>query len=141
MLGHEGIGIVAATGPEVRKLKKGDRVGWGYQHDCCGECQQCLKGTETFCAERQMYGDADLDQGSLAYGAVWREAFLFHIPDAISDEDAAPLMCGGATVFNVLDLYKIEPTSKVGIIGVGGLGHLAIQVSERNALPPTKREC
>lgn len=80
-----------------------------------------------------MYGEAELDQGSLAQAAVWREAFLFTVPEAISDVDAAPLMCGGATVFNALRMYDIQPTAKVGIIGVGGLGHLAIQVCLSNS--------
>ena len=128
-LGHEGAGRVTALGPSVKHLKLDDRVGWGYLHDSCGECQQCLKGTETYCPDRKLYGEADLHQGSLGTQAVWREAFLFKIPDTISDEDAAPLMCGGATVFNALHMYATQPTARVGIIGVGGLGHLAIQVS------------
>ena len=94
VLGHEGVGVVTATGPEVKYMKVGDRIGWGYEHDSCGHCEQCLTGNETFCPERQMYGNADIDQGSFAEGAVWREAFLFPIPDALSDEDAAPLQCG-----------------------------------------------
>jgi D-arabinose 1-dehydrogenase-like Zn-dependent alcohol dehydrogenase len=74
-----------------------------------------------------MYGFAEVDQGSLATYAVWKADFLFAIPDAIESEDAAPLMCGGATVFNALQLYGVRSTDRVGIVGVGGLGHLAIQ--------------
>jgi len=122
VLGHEGVGIVEETGPDCTYLKKGDRVGWGYEHNSCGHCQQCLTGTETFCPERAMYGMADLDQGSFAHGAVWREAFLFKIPDDLPDEAAAPLQCGGATVFNALHLFNTQPTETVGIMGVGGLG-------------------
>lgn len=92
VLGHEGAGVVEAVGPDVKYMKKGDRVGWGYEHDSCGHCQQCLKGSETYCAERQMYGFADLDQGSFSHQAVWREAFLFQIPSSMSDETAAPLV-------------------------------------------------
>lgn len=76
-------------------------------------------------------GFADLDQGSFASHAVWREAFLFKIPDSLSDEDAAPLMCGGATVFNALHQYNVQPTETVGVMGVGGLGHLAIQFASK----------
>lgn len=77
------------------------------------------------------YGYADLDQGSFATAAVWREAFLFPLPAALSDADAAPLNCGGATVFNALHMYDIPPTARVGIVGVGGLGHLAIQFAAK----------
>lgn len=92
-LGHEGAGVVEATGPDCKVLKKGDRVGWGYMHDACGHCKDCLEGFNTFCAERQLYGYANLDQGSFAEGGVWREAFLFKLPDSIKDEYAAPLVC------------------------------------------------
>ncbi|QIX00203.1 hypothetical protein AMS68_005720 [Peltaster fructicola] len=130
-LGHEGVGIVEELGPDVKSLKKGDRVGWGYEHDSCGQCEQCLKGFETHCPKRAMYGDADTDQGSFATGAVWREAFLFKIPEGLSDEEAAPLMCGGATVFNALHQYNVQPTETVGVIGMGGLGHLAVQFAAK----------
>jgi len=130
-LGHEGVGRVEETGPGVTYLRKGDRVGWGYEHDSCGHCQECLTGNETYCAERAMYAMADLDQGSFATHAVWREAFLFRIPDALADEMAAPLMCGGATVFNALHAYNVQPTETVGVMGVGGLGHLAIQFAAK----------
>jgi len=91
-LGHEGVGIVEAVGPDAKVLKAGDRVGWGYCHDACGHCQECLEGFNTFCSQRQMYGYANLDQGSFADGAVWRESYLFKLPDNIKDEDAAPLV-------------------------------------------------
>lgn len=126
-LGHEGAGVVEATGPDAKILKKGDRVGWGYEHDCCGHCRQCLTGWETLCPERKMYAMADLDQGSFGSHAVWREAFLFKVPDNVSNEDAGPLMCGGSTVFNALHVAQVRPTARVGVVGVGGLGHLAIQ--------------
>ncbi|KAK9423011.1 putative Chaperonin 10-like protein [Seiridium unicorne] len=130
-LGHEGVGVVEQVGPDAKVLKKGDRVGWGYEHDSCGHCNQCLTGAETYCAERAMYAYADLDQGSFASHGVWREAFLFKIPDGMSDEAAAPLQCGGATVFNALRAYNAQPTETVGIMGVGGLGHLAIQFATK----------
>ncbi|KAL3472251.1 chaperonin 10-like protein [Aspergillus californicus] len=131
VLGHEGVGKVEETGPDVRSLKKGDRVGWGYEHDCCGVCTHCLSGWETFCPERKMYGMADLDQGSFASHAVWREAFLFPIPDAIDNTSAAPLMCGGSTVYNAMVVAAVQPSSTVGIVGIGGLGHLAIQFANK----------
>ena len=126
-LGHEGAGTVAATGPNVKNLKKGDRVGWGYEHDSCERCKHCLSGWETMCPDRKMYGVDDQDQGSFASHGAWREAFLFRIPDGISNEDAGPLMCGGSTVFNAIHVAGIKSTARVGVVGIGGLGHLAIQ--------------
>jgi len=131
VLGHEGAGVVEEVGPEVQYLKKGARVGWGYEVNACGHCEMCLTGRDTFCPEREMYGIANFDQGSFATHAVWREAFLHQIPDNISDKDAAPLMCGGATVYNALRMYDIQPTDRVGVMGVGGLGHLAIQFASK----------
>ncbi|KAK9318750.1 chaperonin 10-like protein [Lipomyces orientalis] len=131
VLGHEGVGIVQKTGPDVKDLKVGDAVGWSYQHDCCGRCNRCLSGWETMCDDRKLYGLADFDQGSFASHAVWREAFLFKLPPTLRNEDAAPLMCAGSTVFNALYLADVSPTSRVGIVGVGGLGHLAIQFAAK----------
>lgn len=91
----------------------------------------CLSGRDHFCPSREFYGFANLDQGSFASHAVWKEDWLFRIPDSISDTEAAPLMCGGATVFNALRFYGIKSTDRVGIMGVGGLGHLAIQFASK----------
>ncbi|KAK9364911.1 chaperonin 10-like protein [Lipomyces kononenkoae] len=131
VLGHEGVGIVQKVGPDVKDLKVGDSVGWSYQHDSCGRCNRCLSGWETMCDERKLFGFADFDQGSFATHAVWREVFLFKLPPTMRNEDAAPLMCAGSTVFNALRLANVSPTSRVGIIGVGGLGHLAIQFAAK----------
>lgn len=132
VLGHEGAGIVEAVGPTVKYLKPGTRVGWGYETDSCEHCQECLQGAEVFCPERALYGVKNLDQGSFASHAVVREAFLHLIPDAINDVDAAPLQCGGATVFTAL--LEAKPGETVGIMGVGGLGHLAIQFASKMGL-------
>lgn len=115
----------------MKKVKKGDSVGWGYIHDSCNSCKQCLTGHETLCADQAIYGYADLDQGSFASHAVWKEDYIFSIPESISRAHAAPLMCGGATVFNALHAFNVQPTDRVGIIGVGGLGHLAIQFASK----------
>lgn len=131
VLGHEGVGVVEKLGDGVRLLSVGDRVGWGYQHGACGHCRSCLTGNETTCSERQMYGFADLDQGSFGTYAVWDENFLFKIPENIPGELAAPLNCAGVTVFAALVADSIKPTDCVGIVGIGGLGHLAIQFAAK----------
>jgi D-arabinose 1-dehydrogenase-like Zn-dependent alcohol dehydrogenase len=123
------VGVVQDVGPDVKGLKKGDRVGWGYVHGSCNACTHCLKGDDNFCPDRQLYGSATPDQGSFAHGAIWPETHLHTIPDSIPDEYAAPLQCAGATVFTPLADVKSNET--VGVIGVGGLGHLAIQFAAK----------
>lgn len=93
VLGHEGVGVVEVVGDAVKHLKKGDRVGWGYQTNSCGHCLECLQGSETFCDKRELYGGANADQGSFASHVIWSEGFLHLIPEEISDEAAAPLVC------------------------------------------------
>lgn len=132
VLGHEGAGVVEEIGSGVHRLKKGDSVGWGYIHDACNHCKQCLTGVEMLCPERKLYGYFDHDQGSFATHAIWKEDFVFKIPDALERQYAAPLMCGGATVFNALKSFgNVEITHRVGIVGIGGLGHLAIQFAAK----------
>jgi len=131
VLGHEGVGVVQQVGSQVTKFKVGDRAGWGYLHDACLECEQCLKGDEIYCDKRHLYGTHELDQGAFASHAVWKAAFLFHIPDSLSSTDAAPLMCAGATVFTALQKLGVRSTDRVGVIGIGGLGHLAIQFAAK----------
>jgi len=78
-----------------------------------------------------MYGYANQDQGSFSSHAIWKADYVFKIPDSIPREYAAPLMCGGATVFNALSSFGAKPTDRVGVIGLGGLGHLAIQFASK----------
>ncbi|KIY61354.1 NADP-dependent alcohol dehydrogenase [Cylindrobasidium torrendii FP15055 ss-10] len=129
-LGHEGIGIIAELGPGTSKFRVGDRIGWGYIHSTCGECKSCLVGREQYCPNKEAFMAANKDQGSLGEIAIFKEDWLFKIPDNLSSEHAAPLMCGGATVFTPL-LEHCKPTDRVGIVGIGGLGHLAIQFAAR----------
>ncbi|KAH9219388.1 chaperonin 10-like protein [Leptodontidium sp. 2 PMI_412] len=130
-LGHEGAGIVEKLGASVTDFAKGDSVGWGYTHYTCGQCKQCLSGHDSRCQARGQYGFANFDQGSFASHGIWRADALFKIPPTMPREYAAPLMCGGATVHAALTQFDVKPTDRVGIIGVGGLGHLAIQFAAK----------
>ncbi|GBF65147.1 alcohol dehydrogenase [Trichophyton mentagrophytes] len=126
VLGHEGIGVVQSLGPDVRTLRIGQRVGWGYVHGTCYKCRQCLEGYDQFCSARQVYGVTNLDQGSMGYAAIWPESSLYAIPDKLSSLDAAPMMCAGASIFGIYEQCGIKPNDRVGIIGLGGLGHMAL---------------
>ncbi|KAF7321871.1 NAD(P)-dependent alcohol dehydrogenase protein [Mycena kentingensis (nom. inval.)] len=129
VLGHEGVGIVKKIGEAVSQLKVGEIVGWGYIHKTCGVCENCIRGEDQYCRTGgvEMYGMSNFHQGSFGTYAVWNEDFLFKVPDGLAPEHAAPLMCGGATVFEVIEAYNIRPTDRVGVIGLGGLGHMAVQ--------------
>lgn len=130
VLGHEGVGVVQEVGPSCKRLNVGDRVGWGYMHETCGLCRECQTDNEVFCQAKRCFGSANLDQGSLGELGVWKEDWLFKLPDALTSEQAAPLMCAGSTVFTPLIKY-CKPTDRVGIVGIGGLGHLAIQFAAK----------
>ncbi|OQU95990.1 Alcohol dehydrogenase GroES-like domain-containing protein [Cladophialophora immunda] len=131
VLGHEGVGIVEDVGSQVQGLKPGDRVGFGYVHNVCGQCHYCLNGMEQFCADVQIYGEADLDEGSFGSHVVWAADMLAKIPSGLELKHAAPMMCAGATVWTALTMYGLKPGDRVGIFGMGGLGHLAIQFAAK----------
>ncbi|KAJ3785426.1 chaperonin 10-like protein [Lentinula aff. detonsa] len=130
VLGHEAIGVVHSIGSDVSSVKVGDRVGWGYPNWTCGKCEWCLRGEDNYCPNWKIYGMADLEQGSLSSLSVRKEQWLFKIPESMSSEDAAPLMCGGSTVWTPL-VNHVKPYHRVGIVGIGGLGHLAIQFAAK----------
>ncbi|KAF2269817.1 NADP-dependent alcohol dehydrogenase [Lojkania enalia] len=98
VLGHEGVGIIEEVRSACSLFKVGDRVGWGPIGSTCGHCEQCMAGKDAYCPEARNYGAFDFDtQGSICSYAVRKEQWIFHIPDSIPSEDAAPLMCGGGT--------------------------------------------
>jgi uncharacterized zinc-type alcohol dehydrogenase-like protein len=123
--GHEVIGTVSATGAEVRLLEVGQRVGLGWQSNSCGECEWCIRGMENLCPAAE--GTCVHRNGGYADRVRANARFVIPIPDALESEYAAPLLCGGITVYNPLRTHGVNPSSRVGIIGIGGLGHLAIQ--------------
>ncbi|ACB75404.1 NAD(P)-dependent alcohol dehydrogenase [Opitutus terrae] len=131
--GHEIIGRVTAVGPGVKKFKIGDLVGVGCLVDSCRACPECQAGLEQFCPEMVMtYGSADkhLGGGTLggyAQGIVVREEFVLRIPANLNAAATAPLLCAGITTYSPLRRWKVGPGQKVGVVGLGGLGHMAVK--------------
>jgi uncharacterized zinc-type alcohol dehydrogenase-like protein len=123
--GHEVVGTVAAVGSEVRSVTTGQRVGLGWQSNSCGICEWCTRGMENLCLEAE--ATCVHRHGGYADRVRANERFVIPIPDALDSVQTAPLLCAGITVYNPLRAHGINPTSRVGILGIGGLGHLAIQ--------------
>lgn len=107
-------------------------MGWGYSNGACRQCPTCLKGFEIRCESPEgfRYGEGFFDSGSFATQAIRQEAFVYGIPDALASAHAAPLMCGGITVWAGLNDGTVNVTETIGIVGLGGLGHLAIQFAK-----------
>ncbi|MBO0720080.1 MAG: zinc-dependent alcohol dehydrogenase [Blastocatellia bacterium] len=128
ILGHEIAGAVAAVGPEVTDFSVGDRVGVPWLHYTCGECEFCATGRETLCPRQQITG-CTVDGGF----AGFIKAYASHtvkLPVALSFAEAAPLLCAGLTVHSALKKSELAPDQKVAVFGVGGLGHVAIQLAK-----------
>jgi uncharacterized zinc-type alcohol dehydrogenase-like protein len=123
--GHEIVGSVAATGAEVTSLQVGQRVGLGWQSNSCGVCEWCTRGMENLCLAAE--GTCVHRHGGYADRVRANARFVIPIPDSLDSEHTAPLLCAGITVYNPLRTHGINPSSRVGIVGIGGLGHLAIQ--------------
>lgn len=123
--GHEIVGRIAAVGAEVRGLQQGQRVGLGWQSNSCGECEWCARGQENLCPRAE--ATCVNRHGGYADRVRANARFVVPIPDPLDAEHASPLLCGGITVYSPLRRYGVNPSSRVGVIGIGGLGHLAIQ--------------
>ena len=123
--GHEIIGHVTALGPSAKSLKIGQRVGVGWQARSCLECEYCLRGEENLCAKDQ--ATCIGRPGGYANRIRVHSHFAFPIPEVIESESAGPLLCGGITVFTPLRIFDVDSLMRVGVIGIGGLGHLALQ--------------
>jgi uncharacterized zinc-type alcohol dehydrogenase-like protein len=124
--GHEVVGTVAALGPLAgAELKVGDRVGLGWQCGSCEHCEWCHTGKEHLCARNAptIVGH----HGGWADRVRCHARFAVKLPDALASEDAGPLMCAGATVFTPMTHYGVTATMKAAVVGIGGLGHLAVQ--------------
>jgi len=134
--GHEIAGIVAEVGPEVTKYKPGDRVGVGCMVNSCGKCVNCLKGLEQYCLNGMVgtydgvdtYGDGKRTQGGYSTHIVVTEKFVLSIPEGIPLDKAAPLLCAGITTYSPLRHWNAGPGKKVAVVGMGGLGHMAVKL-------------
>jgi uncharacterized zinc-type alcohol dehydrogenase-like protein len=123
--GHEIVGKVMGTGSAVLGLNTGDRVGVGWQANSCGHCEWCLQGAENLCADSQ--GTCVHRNGGYAERVRVNARFVVAIPEGMDSERTAPLLCGGVTVYNPIRTHGINPASRVGVVGIGGLGHMAVQ--------------
>lgn len=123
--GHEVIGKVAAVGEDVHSLSPGQTVGLGWFSGYCNSCPSCGSGDHNLCGSAQ--GTIIGHQGGFADKVRAQATSVVPIPEGIDMESAGPLLCAGVTVFNPLIQFDIQPTSKVAVIGIGGLGHLALQ--------------
>ncbi|GJL76393.1 NAD(P)-dependent alcohol dehydrogenase [Nitrosomonas sp.] len=123
--GHEVIGTIAAIGEQVHYLQLGQRVGLGWHAGYCMRCHSCMSGDHNLCAQAQ--GTIIGRHGGFADKVRAHAASIVALPRDVDAKSAGPLFCGGITVFNPLLQFNIQPTARVGVIGVGGLGHLAVQ--------------
>ena len=126
--GHEIVGTVVAVGSAVKDRVMGERVGVGWQADSCGICEWCRQGDEHLCAKSQPTCVGR--NGGFAEKVRVNSKFAIPVPEVLESETAAPLMCGGITVYSPLRNHGVRPSSRVGVIGIGGLGHLGIQFAK-----------
>ncbi|WWC68457.1 uncharacterized protein I206_102385 [Kwoniella pini CBS 10737] len=129
--GHEVIGKVVEIGSKVTEFKIGQRVGVGAQVGSCGECKSCKGPNEQYCRQpvhgyNTLWYDNHEHQGGYSTHVRAQERFVFPIPDALESTDAASMLCGGLTVFSPLVRNGAGPGKKVGVVGLGGLGHYAV---------------
>src|SRR5580692_3593917 len=127
ILGHEIAGRVVEKGASVVQLEVGDRVGVPWVHWTCGECEFCREGNENLCVKQKITG-VTVDGGYAEFVKV-PASHATRIPDGLSSVDAAPLFCAGVTVYRALKHAKIQPRQRLAVFGVGGLGHLAVQMA------------
>jgi propanol-preferring alcohol dehydrogenase len=128
ILGHEIAGRVIEKGASVNHLKVGDRVGVPWVHWTCGECEFCREGNENLCVKQQITG-VTVDGGYAEFVKA-PASHAVKIPEGLSSVEAAPLFCAGVTVYRALRQAKIQPGQRLAVFGVGGLGHLAVQIGQ-----------
>jgi uncharacterized zinc-type alcohol dehydrogenase-like protein len=126
--GHEIVGTVSAVGSGVRDRKVGERVGIGWQADSCGICEWCRQGDEHLCANSQPTCVGR--NGGYADSVRVNSRFAIPVPEVLESENVAPLLCAGITVYAPMRNHGVRPSSRVGVIGIGGLGHLGLQFAK-----------
>jgi len=124
--GHEIVGFISEVGTHVSNLKEGDRVGIGWQARSCGECEWCRESETQLCMKIEDT-TVMVPYGGFSSSVIADHRFVYPLPSSMPDEDAAVLMCAGITVYSAMQKYITRPYLKVAILGMGGLGHLAIQ--------------
>lgn len=127
VLGHEAVGRVVEKGSDVAGIETGARVGVGWLHSVCGQCEQCREGAENLCLKRKVTGIAA--PGGFAEMMRIRVSHAIPVPDGLAAEQAAPFFCAGLTVYHAMKKAEIRPGQRVAVYGVGGLGHLALQLA------------
>ncbi len=127
--GHEAVGTVVALGEQAKGLKVGQRVGVGWAASSCLSCAQCLSGDHNLCPNSQ--GTIVGRHGGFADRLRAQWAWVRPLPEGLDYAKAGPLFCGGVTVFAPFLIHHLPPTARVGIIGIGGLGHLALQFANK----------
>ncbi|XP_047178956.1 probable mannitol dehydrogenase isoform X2 [Vigna umbellata] len=134
--GHEVTGVVTEVGSKVEKFKVGDKVGVGCLVDSCRSCQNCSDNLENYCPQYTLTYGAKYKDGSITYGGysdsmVADEHFVVRIPDGLPLDAAAPLLCAGITVYSPLRYFALDkPGLHVGVVGLGGLGHMAVKFAK-----------
>lgn len=135
--GHEIVGVVTRVGDAVTQFKPGDRVGVGCMVNSCGTCEACKRGYENSCFSETIwtYSSKDPIDGSDTKGGystimIAPEHFVLHLPESLDWAHAAPLLCAGITTYSPLRHWKVGPGMKVGIIGLGGLGHMGVKYAK-----------
>jgi uncharacterized zinc-type alcohol dehydrogenase-like protein len=135
--GHEIVGVVTRVGTNVTEFKPGDRVGVGCMVNSCGTCDACQRGFENSCFNETVWTYSSKDpvdgtdtKGGYSTVMVAPEHFVLHLPDSLDMAQAAPLLCAGITTYSPLRRWNVGPGVKVGVIGLGGLGHMGVKYAK-----------
>jgi alcohol dehydrogenase, propanol-preferring len=130
--GHEGVGVIAAVGPEVNGLKEGDAVGIAWLHDACGQCEFCMTGWDSLC--RHQHNSGYTVNGSFAEYAIGSAPYVGRLPPKTDFAEMAPILCAGVTTYKGIKETEAKPGEWIAISGIGGLGQLAIQYAKAMGL-------